>query len=61
MLTRFPDGHKPPPRRRWLFPDSMTNVHQRFVLRLEPGMFRLVMDAIMRAAGLSMPWNAAFS
>jgi uncharacterized protein len=39
----------------------MTNVHQRFVLRLEPGMFRLVMDAIVLAAGLSMPWNAAFS
>jgi hypothetical protein len=34
---------------------------RRIVLRPEPGMFRLVMDAIMLAAGLSMPWNAAFS
>jgi uncharacterized protein len=31
------------------------------VLRLEPEVFRLVMDGIMLAAGLSMLWNAAFS
>ena len=36
-------------------------IAKRFVLRLEPEMFRLVMDAIMVAAGLSMLWNAAFS
>jgi hypothetical protein len=36
-------------------------IAKRFVLRLEPEMFRLVMDAIMIAAGLSMLWNAAFS
>ena len=36
-------------------------VAKRFVLRLEPEMFRLVMDGIMLAAGLSMLWNAAYS
>ena len=36
-------------------------IARRFVLRLEPEVFRLVMDAIMVAAGLSMLWNAAFS
>ena len=36
-------------------------IAKRFVLRLEPEMFRLVMDAIMIAAGLSMLWNATFS
>ncbi len=36
-------------------------IAKRFVLRLEPEAFRLVMDAIMLAAGLSMLWNAAFS
>ena len=36
-------------------------IAKRFVLRLEPEVFRLVMDAIMVAAGLSMLWNAAFS
>jgi hypothetical protein len=36
-------------------------IAKRFVLRLEPEVFRLVMDAIMLAAGLSMLWNAAFS
>jgi len=36
-------------------------IAKRFVLRLEPEMFRLLMDAIMVAAGLSMLWNAAFS
>lgn len=29
-----------------------------FLLRLDPGVFRVVMDAIMLAAGLSMLWNA---
>ncbi len=36
-------------------------IAKRFVLRLEPEVFRLVMDAIMVAAGLSMLWNAALS
>jgi hypothetical protein len=30
-------------------------------LRLEPEVFRLVMDGSMLAAGLSMLWNAAHS
>jgi uncharacterized membrane protein YfcA len=34
---------------------------KRFVLRLEPEVFRLVMDGIMLAAGLSMLWTATFS
>jgi uncharacterized protein len=34
-------------------------IAKRFVLRLKPEMFRVVMDAIMIAAGLSMLWNAA--
>ena len=34
-------------------------IAKRFVLRLEPEAFRVVMDAIMLAAGLSMLWNAA--
>jgi uncharacterized protein len=34
-------------------------IAKRFVLRLEPDVFRLVMDAIMLAAGLSMLWTAA--
>ena len=33
-------------------------VAKRFVLHLKPGMFRMVMDAIMLAAGLSMLWDA---
>jgi uncharacterized membrane protein YfcA len=33
-------------------------IAKRFVLRLNPEMFRLVMDAIMLAAGFSMFWNA---
>jgi hypothetical protein len=33
-------------------------IAKRFVLRLEPEAFRLVMDAIMIAAGLSMVWTA---
>ena len=36
-------------------------IAKRFVLRLEPEVFRLVMDAIMLAAGASMLWTAAFS
>jgi uncharacterized protein len=36
-------------------------VAKRFVLRLKPDAFRLVMDAIMLAAGLSMLWTAATS
>jgi uncharacterized membrane protein YfcA len=36
-------------------------VAKRFVLRLDPNVFRLVMDGIMLASGLSMLWNAAHS
>src|SRR4051794_25912570 len=36
-------------------------IAKRFVLRLEPDAFRLVMDAIMLAAGISMLWNAVYS
>ena len=36
-------------------------IAKRFVLRLQPEVFRRVMDAIMLAAGLSMLWTAAFS
>jgi uncharacterized membrane protein YfcA len=36
-------------------------VAKRFVLRLDTDVFRLVMDGIMLAAGLSMLWNAAHS
>jgi len=34
-------------------------IAKRFVLRLEADVFRLVMDAIMLAAGLSLLWTAA--
>lgn len=34
-------------------------IAKRFVLRLKADVFRLLMDAIMIAAGLSMLWNAA--
>jgi uncharacterized membrane protein YfcA len=34
---------------------------KRYVLKLEPDSFRLVMDTIMIAAGLSMLWNAVRS
>ena len=34
-------------------------IARRFVLRLQPDAFRLVMDAIMLAAGLSLLWSAA--
>src|SRR5437763_13372422 len=33
-------------------------IAKRFVLQLQPDMFRRLMDAIMIAAGLSMLWNA---
>jgi uncharacterized membrane protein YfcA len=33
-------------------------IAKRFVLKLEPDVFRLIMDGIMIAAGLSMFWNA---
>lgn len=36
-------------------------VAKRFVLHLKPDAFRLVMDAIMAAAGLSMLWNATLA
>jgi uncharacterized membrane protein YfcA len=36
-------------------------IAKRFVLRLDANVFRLVMDAIMLAAGLSMLWNATQS
>jgi uncharacterized protein len=36
-------------------------IAKRFVLKLEPELFRLVMDGIMLAAGLSMLWNATQS
>jgi uncharacterized membrane protein YfcA len=33
-------------------------IAKRFVLRLEPDAFRVIMDGIMIVAGLSMLWNA---
>src|SRR6202140_503357 len=36
-------------------------IAKRFVLRLNADMFRLVMDGIMLAAGISMFWNALWS
>ena len=36
-------------------------IAKRFVLRLEPEVFRLVMDGIMLAAGASMFWNATLA
>jgi uncharacterized membrane protein YfcA len=36
-------------------------IAKRFVLQLKPDVFRLVMDGIMIAAGLSMLWNATQS
>jgi uncharacterized membrane protein YfcA len=36
-------------------------IAKRFVLHMKPDVFRLVMDAIMVAAGLSMLWNATQS
>jgi uncharacterized membrane protein YfcA len=36
-------------------------IAKRFVLRLEPEVFRLVMDGIMLAAGVSLLWTAAHS
>jgi uncharacterized protein len=34
-------------------------IAKRYVLKMDPDVFRLVMDGIMLAAGLSMLWNAA--
>jgi len=36
-------------------------IAKRFVLHLKPDMFRLLMDGIMLAAGLSMFWNALWN
>jgi len=36
-------------------------IARRFVLRLEPDAFRLIMDGIMIVAGLSLLWTAATS
>jgi hypothetical protein len=36
-------------------------IARRFVLRLAPDRFRLLMDGIMIAAGLSLLWTAATS
>jgi uncharacterized membrane protein YfcA len=33
-------------------------IAKRFVLKLDPNVFRLVMDGIMLAAGMAMVWNA---
>ena len=34
-------------------------IAKRFVLKLEPDVFRLIMDAIMIVAGVAMLWTAA--
>jgi uncharacterized protein len=34
-------------------------VAKRFVLRLDPGVFRLMMDGLMLIAAVAMFWNAA--
>jgi uncharacterized membrane protein YfcA len=36
-------------------------IAKRFVLRLEPEMFRLLMDGMMLAAGVSLLWTATTS
>jgi uncharacterized protein len=36
-------------------------IAKRFVLHLDPNAFRLLMDGIMIAAGLSLLWSAIFS
>src|SRR6201994_406965 len=36
-------------------------IAKRFVLKLDPNVFRLVMDGIMLAAGITMLWNATQS
>ena len=36
-------------------------IAKRFVLHLDPNVFRLLMDGIMIIAGLSLLWSAAFS
>ncbi|MBR1220522.1 sulfite exporter TauE/SafE family protein [Bradyrhizobium sp. U87765 SZCCT0131] len=34
-------------------------IAKRFVLRMDPGAFRLIMDGLMIVSGISMLWNAA--
>ena len=36
-------------------------IAKRFVLHLQPNLFRLLMDGIMLAAGASMFWNAVWN
>jgi hypothetical protein len=36
-------------------------IAKRFVLKLEPDVFRLVMDGIMLSAGIFLLWSAASS
>jgi len=36
-------------------------IAKRFVLHLQPNIFRLLMDGIMLVAGLSLLWNALSS
>jgi len=36
-------------------------IAKRFVLHLKPDAFRIIMDAIMLAAGLSLLWTAVTS
>ncbi len=36
-------------------------IAKRFVLHLQPHMFRLLMDGIMLVAGLSLLWNALWN
>lgn len=36
-------------------------IAKRFVLKLDPDLFRRIMDGIMIAAGLSMLWNAVYA
>ena len=33
-------------------------IAKRFVLKMDPNVFRLVMDGIMLVAGVAMVWNA---
>ena len=36
-------------------------IAKRFVLKMDPDIFRRIMDGIMIAAGLSMLWNAVYA
>jgi uncharacterized membrane protein YfcA len=36
-------------------------IARRFVLKLDPDVFRRIMDGIIIAAGLSMLWNAVYA